>query len=269
MTARQIFYRLVGAYGYPKTEGAYSSLTEHLVRARRAKMIPFDHIRDDGISVMSHAHYADENAFYKRVNDMGKAYKRDKLANQKIDMRVYCEASGMIPQLNKVCEPYSVPVYSCSGFDSLSGKYELKQTCWQAFMWHGRRTVILHLGDHDPSGESIFNDGLVEDIYAFLEKDVPHKKPREVAVFERVALKGEQIERFKLPTEPPKATDSRTKNWQGQESCQLEALPPDVLASLLDATLKTYLNLAVYEQDLRAEEDERRRITKALPAGAA
>lgn len=30
-----------------------------------------------------------------------------------------------------------------------------------------------------------------------------------------------------------------------------------------------YINLAVYEQDLRAEEEERRRITKALPAGTA
>jgi len=34
----------------------------------------------------------------------------------------------------------------------------------------------------------------------------------------------------------------------------------------LDATIKTYLNLAVYEQDLQAEEEERQRITKALPA---
>jgi hypothetical protein len=41
---------------------------------------------------------------------------------------------------------------------------------------------------------------------------------------------------------------------------------PDVLAGLLDATIKTYLNLAVYEQDLRAEEEERRRIAKALPS---
>ena len=40
---------------------------------------------------------------------------------------------------------------------------------------------------------------------------------------------------------------------------------PDVLAGLLDATIKTYLNLSVYEQDLRAEE-ERRRIAKALPS---
>jgi hypothetical protein len=38
-----------------------------------------------------------------------------------------------------------------------------------------------------------------------------------------------------------------------------------VLAGLLDATIKTYLNLAIYEQDLKAEEEDRRRITKALP----
>ena len=265
MTARQIFYRLVGAHGYPKNEAAYGSLTEHLVRARRAKMIPFDYIRDDGISVMAHAHYADEDAFIKHIHNEGKAYKRDKLARQKMDMRVYCEAAGMIPQLEKVCEPYSVPVYSCSGFDSLSGKHELKEACWRAYTHRGRRTVILHLGDYDPSGESIFNDGLVEDIYAFLADDVSHKQPHEVATFERVALQAEHIERFNLPTEPPKATDSRTRNWQGAASCQLEALPPDVLAGLLDATVKTYLNLAVYGQDLKAEEEERRRITKALP----
>jgi hypothetical protein len=269
LTARQIFYRMVAAYDYPKTESAADSLNEYLVRARRAEMIPFEDIRDDGISVMDQAHYRDENAFYKHVHDEGKAYQRDKLARQNIDVRVYCEAAGMMPQLEKVCEPYSIPVYSCSGFDSLTAKHRLKEACWRAFVYKGRKTVILHLGDYDPSGESIFNDGLVEDIYAFLERDVPHKEPHEVAVFERVALKAEHIERFSLPTAPPKSTDSRTKNWQGAATCQLEALPPDVLAGLLDATVKTYLNLATLEQDRKAEEEERRRITKALPAPAA
>jgi hypothetical protein len=119
LTARQIFYRLVAAYGYPKTEKAAKNLSEHLVRARRAGMIPFDHIRDDGISIMAQAHYRDENAFFKHVHDEAKEYKRDKLARQGLDIRVYCEAAGMMPQLERVCEPYSVPVYSCSGFDSL------------------------------------------------------------------------------------------------------------------------------------------------------
>jgi hypothetical protein len=42
-----------------------------------------------------------------------------------------------------------------------------------------------------------------------------------------------------------------------------------VLASLLDATIKTHFNLAVYEQDLKLEKEDRQKITLALPAGGA
>jgi hypothetical protein len=48
LTARQIFYRLVGAHDYPKTEQAYERLCYYLNRARRARMIPFKVLRDDG-----------------------------------------------------------------------------------------------------------------------------------------------------------------------------------------------------------------------------
>ena len=268
LTNRQIFYRLVAAYGHPKTENFAKSLNDHLTRARRSGKIPFEHIRDDGISIMAHAHYEDKNAFYKHVHDEGKAYKRDKLDRQGLDIRVYCEAAGMMPQLERVCEPYSIPVYSCSGFDSVTAKHELSESCWRRFVYKGRRTVILHLGDHDPSGESIFNDGLVQDIHAFLAEDVPHKDPRDIAGFERVALTEDQVLRFNLETAPPKDTDSRTANWKGAATgtCQLEALPPDKLAELLEAAIRRRLDMGVYKEDLKAEEEERRRITKALPA---
>jgi hypothetical protein len=258
----------VAAYGYPKTENFAKSLGDHLTRARRAKMIPFEHIRDDGISLMDHAHFADENAFYKHVREEGNAYKRDKLVRQGLDIRVYCEAAGMMPQLERVCEPYSIPVYSCSGFDSVSAKYQLSTSCWQSFVYRGRRTVILHLGDHDPSGESIFNHGLVQDVHAFLAQDVPHKDPREVCDFERVALTQEQVLRLGLETTPPKDTDSRTANWTGSGACQLEALPPSTLAELLESAIRRRLDMAIYAEDLKAEEEERRRITKALPAAS-
>jgi len=53
LTVRQIFYRLVASYGYEKDEKAYKRLGEHLVRARRAHMVPFDAIRDDGVVIYS------------------------------------------------------------------------------------------------------------------------------------------------------------------------------------------------------------------------
>jgi hypothetical protein len=127
LTARQIFYRLVGKYGYPKDERAYERLTNYLVRARRARLIPFDHIRDDGASVMKGNFYTGEEDFYRRIRKQGEAYKRNKLSNQERDIRVYVEAAGMMPQLERVTRRYSVPVYSCSGFDSLTAKYDLAE----------------------------------------------------------------------------------------------------------------------------------------------
>ena len=62
LTVRQIFYRLVGAYGFEKTERAYERLGNHLVRARRAQIIRFDAIRDDGVSVLDRRHFASSPA---------------------------------------------------------------------------------------------------------------------------------------------------------------------------------------------------------------
>ena len=41
LTIRQIFYRLVGVYGYEKTEHGYRNLCDYMVRARRAEMVPW------------------------------------------------------------------------------------------------------------------------------------------------------------------------------------------------------------------------------------
>jgi hypothetical protein len=59
LTVRQIFYRLVGAHGYEKTEHAYDRLAEHLSRARRASIISMDAIRDDGVTVLAPTCYDD------------------------------------------------------------------------------------------------------------------------------------------------------------------------------------------------------------------
>ena len=50
LTCRQVFYRLVGASGFDKTEAAYARLCETVGRARRAGLLPFAAIRDDGAS---------------------------------------------------------------------------------------------------------------------------------------------------------------------------------------------------------------------------
>jgi len=267
LTARQIFYRLVGKYGYPKSENAAESLNNWLVRARRSRMIPFDSIRDDGASVMKGRFYSSEEDFFGYVQEEANGYERDKLANQHRDIRVYCEAAGMMPQLARVTHRYSVPVYSCSGFDSLTAKYDLAEAIAQAHTYRGRQTVILHLGDMDPSGETIF-DAIRDDVYGFLEVDVPHKRGEDIAIFERVALTEELVEEYNLPTDPAKES-SHSAGWGGRRACQLEALAPNVLANILGMAIEGHMDQDILKADREAEEEERRRITKALPAGRA
>src|SRR5215208_2615972 len=88
LTIRQVFYRLVGAHGYPKDENAYERLCNTLNRARRAKLISFADLRDDGISVIRPDHYADDEHFLAHVRRLGENFEADKLAGQGLNMRV-------------------------------------------------------------------------------------------------------------------------------------------------------------------------------------
>ncbi len=268
LTVRQIFYRLVGAYGYTKTEPAYARLCDYLVRARRSGMISFDALRDDGLSVMEHGHYGGEEDFYRKTRQRAESYQQHKLSNQDVHIRVYCEAEGMMPQLKRVLEPYSVSVRSCSGFDSLSAKRELLRWALSTELYDGKLPVVLHLGDYDPDGEGIF-EAVRDDLSAFLDTDDPDlaKKIEGRDSFRRVALTGEQVEIYRLPTAPPKEKSSRTKNWTGTATCQLEAMEPDDLANILRRSVEEWLDLGTLKKDREDEITARRELLRALPAG--
>ncbi len=258
LTVRQIFYRLVGAYGYEKTELAYARLADHLVKARRARVIDFDDIRDDGAAVMESRQFANEDAFWSFVREESQRYRRDKLANQPVYIEVWSEAAGMMPQLYSVASVYSVPVYSSGGFDSLTAKRQVVDRICRV----GKPAVILHLGDLDPSGASIF-DVVAEDVARFVSVDKPWGGVD--ARFHRVALTPNHVRSYSLPTASPKASDSRSRRWTG-ETCQLEALPPNIIADILDRTIQSLLDPAILQADREHERLERTRIAYALPA---
>lgn len=269
LTARQIFYRLVGQYGYDKTERAYSRLCEYLVRARRAQMISFSAIRDDGTSHQGGGGYDGPGDFWESVEASARYYTRDKLTDQPRHVELWCEAAGMVPQLARVAAPYSVPVYSTGGFSSVTVTYEIANRAFH----RDKPTEFLHVGDFDPSGESIFeamsrdaqafllnrlaweHDGLFPDGRLPIGQELEPGMPNLLAT--RVALTGEQVDEYGLPTAPPKASDTRSATWIG-ETCQLEALPPDDLAALVRDAIEGVLDLGVLERvrDEQAEERE-------------
>lgn len=209
LTVRQIFYRLVAAYGYPKTEQAYNALADKLVLARRSRRIPFQAIRDDGVTSCQFVWHTSIQDFWNDTARKIRAYRRDRQAGQDYRVELWCEAAGMAPQLATVADEFSVPVYSCGGFASLSAVRMLVNRAAR----RDTPTVLLHVGDYDPSGESIF-EALTADAQTFLAEDRLLALQEIIPV--RGALTAEQVAEYNLPTAPPKPSDSRSRSWQGE-----------------------------------------------------
>ncbi|MEX0782143.1 MAG: hypothetical protein WD557_05795 [Dehalococcoidia bacterium] len=262
LTVRQIFYILIGRFAHGKSDSFYKSLCEHLSNARRGGAIDFRHIRDDGVSVLQETSFAGLDQFYRYLQRQAGSYARNRLARQSHHIEVWCEAAGMQPQLNRVAGRYHIPVYSTGGFDSTTAKWNLAQRICRV----GKPAIILHLGDFDPSGVSIFETA-AEDVRAFVLAD---RKWLNVDVeFVRVALTDDLIERHRLETDPHRVKsdkDYRGLNWPFNYTCQLEALPPDVLATVLNEEIRRHLDLDLLAADIRLEGVERAEAESALRA---
>ena len=253
LTLRQIFYRLVGMYGYPKTEKDYGNLGETLNRARRAGIIPMDAIRDDGFHFNRFQGWQDGDKWIDATSEELEQFKLDRQQGQARRLVVWCEAGGMVSQLRRIASEYSVPVASSGGFDSTTVKHNVGR--WLALI--GPATV-LHIGDHDPSGVHLFGS-LDEDVGAFVDHYGGD------AEFIRLAVTPEQIDLYGLPTAPPKATDNRS--FQGMTT-QAEALDPATLANILKFAIESRLDIDEYTAMLALEKDTkadlRARFSKAF-----
>lgn len=166
---------------------------------------------------------------------------------------------------------------------------------------NGKRVVIIHLGDHDPSGVDMSRDN-GDRIRHFLTGDI-----RRVAVNEwnyqddwtddwswdtaerwmaealdiadvadgdeelfqlrRIALNMDQIRQFRPPPNPAKLTDSRATGYidlYGDQSWELDALPPDVIAGLIRDELETIMEPEAFLRARKAEDEYRERIKLLL-----
>jgi hypothetical protein len=242
LTVRQIFYRLVGAHGYDKTEQAYARLGEHLNRARRAGLISFDAIRDDGTTLEEPSAWDSAEDFVLTFIEYSKRFRLDRQEGQPVRLIFAVEATGMLPQVQRIADPFGVAVHSSGGFDSLTAKHDLAIS-----LGHWRQVEVLHIGDHDPSGVHLFTS-MAGDVQAIardlgLSADIR---------FSRLAVIPTQIDELRLPTAPAKPTDRRS--FTG-ETVECEAIPPDVLAAIIRTAIEQRFDHGVYAKVLDAERE--------------
>ncbi len=261
LTARQIFYRLVGSTGYEKTEKAYSRLLEYLNRGRRSGMIPWSAIRDDGFDTSGGGGWDDPGQVISSVLYTAEAYTRDHQHGQPAFVEIWVEAAGMMPQVRDMVSDYSIPIYSSGGFNSTTSKYDSARRINTRYHREDRPTRVLHIGDYDPSGVAII-DSLADDISAFLDDlGAPYAA---AARFARLAITPEQIDDLELPGAPAKRTDVR--GGFDDLTVQAEALAPPQLEALILDEIREEWDVNVYDELLIAEALEREALVEALSA---
>jgi hypothetical protein len=254
LTIRQIFYILVGSEeGYPKTEQAYNRLAEALNRARRARLIEFDDIRDDGTASTGFPGWSGPRGFWGYIKRLAEGYEHDLTDGQPYHLELWVEASGMVPQAANVAGDYGVITYSAGGFNGLTDKYETAQRLAR----QRRPSIVLHAGDYDPSGLSII-DALAEDVTALAEGI----NYRANVTFKRIVVTPRQIEDYALPPAPQKGTDRRGE-WM-EETVQAEALPPDILAQEIRDAIEAETDLDRLADMRDLGERERTRVLGVL-----
>lgn len=80
----------------------------------------------------------------------------------------------------------------------------------------------------------------------------------------RRALLPEQIEEHQLPPDPAKVTDSRTIGFRaahGNDTVELDALPPEVLAEYVEAAVMEFVDdHKDWDKQKRLERDEQAQL---------
>ena len=256
LTGRQVFYRLVGAYGYDKTEAGYARLLDVLNRARRAGRVPWGAIRDDGAVVAAPHHFDGMPGFWRAVRDTAGAFRLDRQAGQPLELEVWCEAAGMVPQLARVADPFGVAVYSSGGFDSVT----VKRDAAARIVNRSRPTCVLHIGDLDADGCAIV-DAAADDVIAFCN-DAGGIAP----TFVRVALTPAQVRDYSLPTAPQKARKDgqRLRGGALAETVQAEALEPATLVRLVRDSIEARIDRAALDRVMAHELDVRAELVAAV-----
>jgi hypothetical protein len=222
LTLRQLYYQFVSRGLIPNSQKEYKNLGSVINDARLAGLIDWDHITDRTRNLRSLSTWNDPSDI---INSAALGYRIDMWENQRNRIEVWVEKDALVGVLEGVCNELRVPFFSCRGYTSQSEMWVASQ---RLLKWEERNqeAVILHLGDHDPSGIDMSRD-IQDRLELFTGGRIE---------FERLALNMPQVKQYDPPPNPAKLTDSRCEGYMaihGDESWELDALEPAVIVQLI------------------------------------
>lgn len=254
LTLRQLYYQFVSRDLIPNKQSEYKKLGAVINDGRLAGLISWEAIVDRTRNLVRNPHWESPKHF---MDNVVPQFQTDKWDNQPNRVEVWIEKDALVGVIEGICRRHDVAFFSCRGYTSQSEMWSAGQRLKSYAEDDGQKPIIIHLGDHDPSGIDMSRD--IEDrLNMFLE----HVGGLEV---NRIALNMDQVRQYNPPPNPAKITDTRATKYiklHGRESWELDALEPSLLSSLIEETILQYRDEELWEKALKKEKTHMNSLVK-------
>lgn len=247
LTLRQVYYQLVARGYIPNNERSYKNVGSLINDGRLAGLIDWHSVTDRTRNLRSESHW-DTPADV--IASARYSYNLAKWKGQPNYVEVWVEKDALVDIVGQACSPLDTPYFSCRGYTSQSEMWSAAQRFIR--QKQRKKRIIIHLGDHDPSGIDMTRD--IQERLEMFGADVFVK---------RVALTMNQIQTYNPPPNPAKITDSRASKYIdqfGDESWELDALEPKVITDLIKKQVTMYRNDAIYRAVCDKESREKEEL---------
>jgi hypothetical protein len=251
LTLRQLYYQFVSRAWISNSMESYKRLGSIVNDARLAGLIDWSHLEDRTRNLqrlpqwddVEHIMYSISTQFRTRMWEAQPEY-----------VEVWVEKEALADVVSRPADRWLVPYFPCRGYVSQSEMWSAGQRLLKQER-NGKPTVIIHLGDHDPSGIDMSRD----------IRDRLHLFGSDVHVI-RIALNMDQVEQYSPPPNPAKLTDSRANEYvenYGYESWELDALDPATLDALIEGFILEHLDRPQWDADEAGMQLDRQLLTAA------
>jgi len=280
LTLRQLYYQFVSRGWISNEQRSYKRLGDIVNRGRMAGYIDWDHITDRTRNLVSNAHWDDAGDL---MEGAARGFGMDLWQDQDTRVEIWVEKEALAGVVERVARRWDCSYFSCRGYVSSSEQWAAGRRIGR-YLMGGQDVVILHLGDHDPSGIDMTRD-INDRIRTFLTGDKvrslisdgfnydtdpetmigmvgDHLERFEV---KRIALNMDQIEQYDPPPNPTKLTDSRASGYVenfGNESWELDALDPRTLDALIEEHIEEIVDADRFDIATELRENIRAGITE-------
>jgi len=248
LTLRQIFYRFVATGNLPNQQREYNRLGRVINDARLSGLLDWDAIEDRGRNLIGRPHWLDPSQI---INSCASSYAKDKWVGQEFHVEVWVEKQALESVIDRAAKPLDVAVLACKGYMSQSEMWRAARR----FRAMPKQSIVIHLGDHDPSGIDMTRD--IQDRLRMFGANTEVR---------RIALNMSQVEEYDPPPNPAKLTDTRAKDYimeHGDSSWELDALEPVIMAELIRDAIAKYMDVDMFQAEVDLQELERVELSKA------